>query len=85
MNPLKSKSVKAGSSLKIRLNAKSPLKKPVSFLAMSLPAGASFNSQNGQLVWTPGSNQVGTHTITFVATDGRLTGSQTVTLTVTAP
>jgi hypothetical protein len=85
MTRIKPKPVKAGRPLKIRLTAKSPLKKPLSYLAMSLPPGASFDPVFHQFLWTPDATQIGNHTVTFIATDGRFTDTQSVTLTVLAP
>jgi len=53
-------------------------------LAMSagLPPGATFNSGTGQFSWTPSDADGGTHTVTFTASDGFLSDSETIDITV---
>jgi uncharacterized protein (TIGR03437 family) len=54
--------------------------------ATGLPAGAQFNPQNGLFNWTPSASQIGTHTVTFMATDNSqppLSSIRMLTITVT--
>lgn len=54
-----------------------------SFSAESLPFGASLNPTTGRFSWTPSESQgPGTFTVTFVVSDGSLTDSETVAVTV---
>jgi photosystem II stability/assembly factor-like uncharacterized protein len=56
-----------------------------SLSASGLPAGASFiDSLNGRgsFMWTPSGGQIGSHLMTFYASDGALTDSQKVTIQV---
>ncbi|HEG43747.1 MAG TPA: hypothetical protein ENH94_06845 [Phycisphaerales bacterium] len=48
--------------------------------AADLPQGASF--ANGTFAWTPADGQAGAYTVTFTATDGAASDSETVTITV---
>jgi hypothetical protein len=48
--------------------------------AANLPRGATF--ANGTFDWTPGYDQAGAYSVLFTATDGLLTTSRTVTVTV---
>jgi len=51
---------------------------------LPLPIGATLTGQNFR--WTPTSTQVGTHNITFIASDSNaVQDSETVTVTVTSP
>jgi len=53
----------------------------------SLPVGASFNdfgTGTGQFSWTPAAYQVGVHHVDFIASDGFLADTQSVTFTVLA-
>jgi hypothetical protein len=43
--------------------------------ASDLPAGAEFDADTGVLAWTPTNQQAGSYTMTFVASDGALTGT----------
>jgi hypothetical protein len=55
--------------------------------ATPLPAGATFTDHGdgtGTFVWTPAVGQAGVYSITFEASDGELTDTQQVSLTVTA-
>ncbi len=85
MANIRPRSVKAGHPVKLRVKAKSPSKQPLTYLAMSLPAGAALDAQSGRFLWTPNATQVGKYVVTFVATDGMLTDTRTVTITVVAP
>jgi hypothetical protein len=49
---------------------------------LPLPTGATLTGQNFR--WTPTSTQVGTHNITFIANDGAVQDSETITVTVTS-
>jgi hypothetical protein len=61
----------------------------LTYTASGLPTGASFDSSTRTFSWTPSTNQVGSHSITFGVSDGRSgTDSETITITVvdtTAP
>ncbi len=50
-----------------------------------LPANASFDALTGAFRFAPTSAQVGTVTLTFSVTDGRLSDAETITITVPAP
>jgi len=54
-------------------------------LSMSpgLPPGATFNAGTGQFSWTPTDADGGTHTVTFTASDGLLSDSEEIDITVT--
>ncbi|MCJ7730635.1 MAG: putative Ig domain-containing protein, partial [Sedimentisphaerales bacterium] len=54
---------------------------PITYLAQSLPSGATFAGQT--FSWTPSYTQAGTYSVTFRASDGRGgTDSETITITV---
>ncbi len=52
------------------------------YSASSLPFGASLDPAFGLLTWTPEPGQAGTYSVTVTATDGSLSSSETVKLTV---
>lgn len=50
--------------------------------ASDLPSGAKFNQTTGTFIWTPSKGQAGTYTVTFKVSDGYLTDSENVKITV---
>ncbi len=68
----------AGSSITVNVNAESPLAgETVTYAAVTLPRGASLNSETGALTWKPDGSQVGDNHIAISATDSA--GRQTIT------
>ncbi|MEN6575342.1 MAG: putative Ig domain-containing protein [Phycisphaerales bacterium] len=53
----------------------------IAYSASGLPAGATLTGQT--FSWTPGYDQAGNHSVTFVASDGRAQDSETITISVT--
>ncbi|MCK5913938.1 MAG: tandem-95 repeat protein, partial [Desulfuromusa sp.] len=53
----------------------------LTYSSSSLPTGASFNS-SGQFTWTPAKNQSGSHSVTFTVSDGSVSDSETIVITV---
>ena len=54
----------------------------IEYAVQRLPIGATFINQN--FSWEPTSDQVGNHEITFIASDGELEDSETITIAVNA-
>jgi hypothetical protein len=52
-------------------------------MGAGLPPGATFNSNTGQFSWTPSDADGGTHTVTFSVSDGLLSDSEEIDITVT--
>ena len=81
--PLGSKSVAASQTLAFALSATDPDGTGLVFTATGLPDGAALDPLTGAFGWTPGSAQVGTHTLTFrVADQGGLSDSETIDISV---
>lgn len=78
------KSVNADSLLSFTVSGSDPDGDPLTFSAATLPSGAAFNPSNRTFTWTPNSTQVGSHKVTFNLSDGKLTASETVEITVNA-
>ena len=76
------KSVNENSLLSFTISATDADGDPLTYSADKLPAGASLNASTGAFSWTPTFEQVGTHSITFVVTDGSLNDSEAITITV---
>jgi RHS repeat-associated protein len=83
--PIGNQTVPLGSTVTFTATATDPDNDPVTFAVTPLPLSdrATFNSQTGQFIFTPLATQVGTVTLTFIATDGIAQQSETVTVTVT--
>jgi len=68
-------------TLSILVTATDPDGDPLLYSAMNLPEGAVFDT-NRMFTWTPGYDQAGVYTVTFSVTDGELSDSEEVTITV---
>jgi hypothetical protein len=81
-----SKEIYEGESLKFTVSATDPDENTLTYSASGLPPGAVFNPDTEEFSWEPGSDQAGSYTVTFIATDNNvstpLSGSVTVTITV---
>ncbi|HOS98075.1 MAG TPA: putative Ig domain-containing protein [Deltaproteobacteria bacterium] len=61
--------VQEGKTLRFAVHASDPDGDAVTYQAMSLPPGATFNASTGLFTWRPTYNQAGTYVIRFEATD----------------
>ena len=59
----------------VTVSAVSPIDKELSYEAVSLPRGASFDEATHTLTWTPDSSQIGVHHVAISASDGALTAT----------
>jgi hypothetical protein len=74
------KQVDENFSLSFSTSATDPDGDSVTYSATGLPAGATFVA--GVFTWVPSFTQAGTHSVTFTASDGSLTDTEQVTITV---
>jgi len=74
------KSVNENALLNFTVSATDADSDTITYSATGLPTGAIFSSQN--FSWTPGYTQAGTYQVTFTASDGTASGSETITITV---
>jgi hypothetical protein len=81
INPINAQSVAAGQALSFAVASSDPDGDRVTTTASNLPSGASFNGST--FTWTPSSTQAGNYTVTFTASDGQLTDTETAAITVT--
>jgi hypothetical protein len=73
-----------GQTLTAHFKAVDPDNDTVTYSATNLPVGAALDPITGTLTWTPFLAQVGTYSgIVLSATDGSLTATQTIAITVT--
>ena len=83
LNKIENQSATANQLFSLALSAADPDGDIISFSATPLPQGASLD---GPLFsWKPDITCLGEHNITFTASDGRLSCSQTVSVTVLTP
>lgn len=78
--PIGSRQVDENASLTFTVSAADPDGTTPIITANNLPAGASFNGST--FSWTPGFGEAGNYTVQFVASDGVLTDSEDVIITV---
>jgi hypothetical protein len=76
------KSVSENSLLSFSISATDPDGDAITYSCPNLPAGATFSGDT--FIWTPDVGQEGNYPVTFIASDGQLTDSETITITVTS-
>jgi len=76
------KSVYADDSLTFTVSATDPDGDTIIYSASNLPQGTNFDANSQEFSWTPSDSQVGSYEVTFIASDGQLQDSETVTIMV---
>jgi hypothetical protein len=76
------KAVDEKSTLTFKVSAKDADNNSLTYSASGLPEGVGFNTTSGLFTWTPAVGQAGVYTFTFKVSDGYLTDSENVTVTV---
>lgn len=82
METIGDKTVDEGQTLSFIVAASDPEGDSLTYSAEGLPAGAAFNSSTGSFTWTPGYDQSGSYQATFRVSDGALSDSKSVSITV---
>lgn len=82
LDPISDKTVNELDNLSFSVTASDPDGEPVTLSTSTLPSGASFNTSTGLFNWTPTNTQSGDYEITFTASDGDLSSSEIITITV---
>jgi serine protease len=77
------RTVAEGSTLAFTVTATDADGDELAYSATGLPTGASLDATTGAFSWTPDYTQSGIYTVTFMVSDGVLTDSETITITVT--
>jgi uncharacterized protein YkwD len=83
LNSIGSKTVAESSPLSFTVSGSDPDGDGLTYTASGVPSGAAFSSTSRTFSWTPSSTQSGTYQVTFRVSDGSLTDSETVAITVT--
>ncbi len=82
LDSIGSKTVAENSALVFTVNGSDLDGDDVSYGASNLPTGAVFNSQSREFSWNPTYDQAGSYNVTFTASDGNLTTSEHVVISV---
>ena len=82
MDPIGARSVDEEDALVFTVSASDVDGDILTYSATGLPGGANFNTASGAFAWTPVDGQAGTYVVTFEVTDGPLSDSEAVTITV---
>jgi hypothetical protein len=82
LEPIGPKSVDENVNLSFVLAASDPDGDTLTFEIGNQPDGATFDFSTGAFSWTPTYDKAGAHEVTFRVTDGDLSDSETITITV---
>ncbi|RMG96627.1 MAG: tandem-95 repeat protein, partial [Candidatus Dadabacteria bacterium] len=91
LDPIGPKTVAEGQVLEFTVTGSDPDADPLTFPRPNadpgnltgLPSGATFDAATGVFAWMPDHAQAGTYDVTFTVSDGDLTDSETIVITVT--
>ena len=81
-NPIPDQTVKEGALLQFTVSATDPDGDALTYSASGLPTGANFDPSTQTFSWTPGFDQVGSYSVTFSVSDGKLSDSKGISITV---
>lgn len=82
LNAIPDKSVNEGTELVIDVSATDAEEDNLVYSATGLPTGALFDAATRKFIWKPSSTQAGDYTVTFSVSDGKLSASTSVKITV---
>lgn len=82
LEPIGNKSVRENETLQFIVSANDANGDVITYSVENLPEGASFDSESGMFIWTPDYTQAGVYEMTFIASDGILTDSETIEIVV---
>lgn len=82
LNPVGNKKVTLDSLLEFEVTTSVQNKSMLSYSASGLPNGATFNNTSGVFTWVPATNQTGKYTVMFNVSDGYLTDTENVNISV---
>lgn len=81
-NPIGNKTVTEGQKLEFKVVATDIDKNKITFDVSGLPTGATFDKATGAFSWVTGFSSQGSYKLKFTATDGKLTDSEEIYITV---
>lgn len=86
LDPLTDRHGIAGETMAFKVTGRDPEGGTLAFSAAGLPGGAALDPASGMFTWTPGTEDVGSHAVTFMATDsGSLADTASAFLIIGAP
>jgi hypothetical protein len=86
LDPLSDRYGLAGETMTFKVTGRDPEGGALAFSATGLPAGAVLDGGSGMFTWIPGTSDVGSHAVTFMATDaGSLSDTESIFLIVGQP
>lgn len=84
LDPIGDRTVVLGTTLAFTLTASDADMDPLLFSVTGLPGGAAFDEASGRFIWTPAAGDLGSRLMTLSVSDGQLSDSETVAITVIA-
>jgi hypothetical protein len=84
LSPIANQTITAGQTLTFSISASDIDNSNLIYTISNLPNGASFNPTTRTFTWKPCFNQAGNYQVTFAVSDGALTASNAVNITVNA-
>ncbi|MEL4305928.1 PKD domain-containing protein [Methanococcoides sp. LMO-2] len=84
MSSIDDRTVDEGSTVSFTVSASDAESDPLSYTVSGLPNGASFDSLSGEFSWTPSAVPSGDYGLLFEVTDGELSDSESMIITVNA-
>ena len=84
LDPIGDRSGNAFVNMFIDANANDAEGDVLSFGITNQPVGSTFDTNSGEFNWTPGAADAGTYSVGFSVSDGLLSDSETITITITA-
>ncbi|MGM0771198.1 MAG: disaggregatase related repeat-containing protein, partial [Halobacteriota archaeon] len=82
MDSIADKAVDEGSTVSFGVSASDADGNSLTYSATGIPAGATFDPDTAEFTWTPEEGQAGTYGVMFGVSDGELTDSETMLITV---
>jgi alpha-tubulin suppressor-like RCC1 family protein len=82
METIGDRTVNEGQQLQFTVSATDPDSDPLTYSASGLPAGATLDDETGAFSWSPDYTQAGNYQVTLRVSDGSLTASEDITITV---
>jgi hypothetical protein len=82
LNLIGNQNIPENQNLSFSLSANDPDSDSLIYSVSGLPSGAILNANTGEFMWTPGYNNSGVYPVTFVVSDGTLSDSESIEITV---